>query len=72
MGVDIKEIFSATRIQPQYLDDIENERFSSFRAEVFLRSYLIEYARYLSLDTHKVLADYLPRYRKFQGFIANV
>jgi len=66
MGVDLKEIFAATRIQPQYLEYIENEQFSSFRAEVYLRSYIIEYTRFLSLDTQRVLADYLPRYRKFQ------
>lgn len=63
MGVDLKSIFAVTRIQTQYLEDLENERFDSFRAEVYLRSYLIEYTRFLSLDTPKVLADYLPRYR---------
>ncbi len=63
MGIELKDIFAATRIQPQYLDDIENEVFSSFRAEVFLRSYIVEYSRFLSLDTQRVLADYMPRYR---------
>jgi len=65
MAVDLKELFTATRIQLQYLEDIENERFESFRAEVYLRSYLIEYTRFLSLDTPRVLADYLPRYRSW-------
>ena len=63
MGIELKDIFAATRIQPQYLDDIENEVFSSFRAEVFLRSYLIEYSRFLALDPQRVLNDYMPRYR---------
>jgi hypothetical protein len=67
MGIELHDIFTVSRIQPHYLEDIENEQFSSFRAEVFLRSYLIEYTRFLSLDTQKVLADYLPRYRKCQG-----
>ena len=67
LGVELKDIFAATRIQPQYLEDIENERFGSFRAEVFLRSYIVEYTRFLSLDTQAVLADYLPRYRKLHG-----
>ncbi|MDD5285914.1 MAG: helix-turn-helix domain-containing protein [Desulfuromonadaceae bacterium] len=71
MGVDLKDIFAATRIQPQYLEDIENEQFRSFRAEVYLRSYIVEYTRFLSLDTQKVLADYLPRYRKFHGHNAD-
>jgi hypothetical protein len=66
MGVDLNDIFAVSRIQLRYLEDIENEQFGSFRAEVYLRSYIIEYTRFLSLDTQKVLADYLPRYRKFQ------
>jgi hypothetical protein len=33
------------------------------RAKVFLRSYIVEYTRFLSLDTQRVLADYMPRYR---------
>lgn len=68
MGVELNDIFAVSRIQPQYLEDIENEEFGSFRAEVFLRSYIIEYTRFLSLDTQKVLDDYLPRYRKFRVY----
>ena len=67
MGIDLKDMFAVTRIQPEYLEDIENEVFDSFRAEVYLRSYIIEYTRYLSLDTNKVLADYLPRYRSWDA-----
>lgn len=67
MGVELQDIFAVSRIQPHYLENIENEQFGSFRAEVFLRSYLVEYTRFLSLDTQRVLADYLPRYRKFLG-----
>lgn len=64
MNIDLKTMFEVTRIQIQYLEDIENERFASFRAEVYLRSYLIEYARFLALDTKKVLDDYLGLYRQ--------
>jgi len=63
MGVELEDIHAVTRIQPEYLACIENEGFSAFRAEAYLRSYLIEYARYLGLDSNRVLADYLPRYR---------
>ncbi|MBN1625417.1 MAG: helix-turn-helix domain-containing protein [Deltaproteobacteria bacterium] len=63
MHVDLKSIFEVTRIQPQFLEDVEREAFESFPAEIYLRSYLIAYARFLSLDTQRVLDDYLPRYR---------
>lgn len=71
MGVALKDIFAVTRIQPQYLEDIENETFESFRAEVYLRSYIIEYTRFLALDTRKILDDYLPRYRSWSANRAN-
>jgi hypothetical protein len=63
MNVDLTDIFTITRIQPHFLDAIECEEFGSFQAEVYLRSYLIEYTRFFSLDTQRVLSDYLPRYR---------
>jgi len=63
MNVDLTAIFTITRIKPNFLNDIEYEAFESFRAEAYLRSYLIEYARFFSLDTQRVLNDYLPRYR---------
>jgi cytoskeletal protein RodZ len=63
MNVGLEDMFTATRIQPQYLEAIEEECFATFRAEVYLRSYLVEYTRFLSLDTRRVLADYMPRYR---------
>ena len=63
IGVDLEDIHAVTRIQTKHLNDIENEVFESFHAEVYVRSFLIEYTRFLKLDTQKVLNDYLPRYR---------
>lgn len=65
LKVDLQDIFAVTRIQPRFLDDIESEAFDSFPAEVYLRSYLIEYSRFLGLDSQRVLCDYLPRYRQW-------
>jgi hypothetical protein len=67
MGVDYKAMFTVTRIQPQFLENIEKEYFEAFQAEIYLRSYLIEYTRFLLLDTNKVLADYMPRYRSWSA-----
>lgn len=65
LGVDLQAIFTVTRIQPRFLEDIEAQAFGSFPAEVYLRSYLIEYSRFLGLESQRVLADYLPRYREW-------
>ena len=67
MNVELKAIFEVTRIQLHLLEDLENEVFTTFGAEVYLRSYLIEYARFLSLNTQKVLDDYLGRYRAWKS-----
>lgn len=64
MQVDLKDVYAVTRIQPHFLDGIERESFGAFPAEVYLRSYLIEYARFFSLDTGRVVSDYLTRYRE--------
>jgi hypothetical protein len=62
-GVELRDIHAVTKIQPEHLKDIEDEQFDSFHAEVYLRSYLIEYSHFFRLNIHKVLNDYLPRYR---------
>jgi len=67
LGVDLQDVFAVTRIQPHCLQYIENEVFDFFRAEVYLRSFIIEYARFLSLDAEKVLSDYMPRYRSWSA-----
>ncbi|NCO83340.1 MAG: hypothetical protein COZ31_04775 [Nitrospirae bacterium CG_4_10_14_3_um_filter_44_29] len=63
LGVNLKDMASFTKIRKQYFEDIEREKFSSLPAEVYLRGYVIEYAKYLSLDSIKVANDYIERYR---------
>jgi len=65
MGIDLSSMANATKVQKRYLEEIEAEQFVRIPAEVYLRGYVIEYARYLSLDHQKVAEDYMKRYRKF-------
>jgi len=65
LQVDLQSIFTVTRIKLNFLEAIEQETFDEFPAEVYLRSYLIEYSRFLGLDSQRVLMDYLPRYRQW-------
>lgn len=65
LEVNLQAVYTVTRIQPRFLEDIEAEAFGSFPAEVYLRSYLIEYSRFLGLESQRVLSDYLPRYREW-------
>lgn len=63
MNVDVAGVFAVTRIKPVFITAIENESFDSFQAETYLKSFLSVYARFLLLDSQRVMNDYLPRYR---------
>jgi len=65
LGVNLKDMAAFTRIRRQYFEDIEKEKFSSLPSEVYLRGYVMEYAKYLSLDPVKVADDYLKKYREW-------
>lgn len=67
MGIELNEVALVTRVQKRYLEEIETEQFARIPAEVYLRGYVVEYARYLSLDHQKVAEDYIRRYRKFMS-----
>jgi cytoskeletal protein RodZ len=55
-GVSLEEISKATRIDPRYLQAVENNDFSQLpRAEVFAKAYIKAYARCLSLEEAEVL-----------------
>lgn len=78
MGIALDDIAVATRIQRQYLAELENENFEALPAEVYTRGFVSGYAEFLSLDVQKVVADYMARYRKWKsdnhqgGTIANL
>ena len=58
---------AVTRIKRQYIDDMESERFDALPAEVYMRGYVSEYARYLGLDYAKVASDYMKKNKDWKG-----
>jgi len=78
MGIDLDDIAVATRVQRQYLIELENENFDALPAEVYTRGFISGYAEFLSLDVQRVVADYMGRYGKWKsdnhpgGTIANL
>ncbi|GAB4388789.1 MAG: hypothetical protein Kow0025_10200 [Thermodesulfovibrionales bacterium] len=67
LGLDLEAVSRATKINKQYLANIEEERFSTLPPAVYVRGYVAAYARYLSLDDKKVVADYMARYDAARG-----
>jgi flagellar biosynthesis protein FlhG len=64
MGVDLRAISERTKIGMGYLTAIETETFVKLPAVVYVRGFLVQYARLLKLDESRLLATYLERYRK--------
>jgi flagellar biosynthesis protein FlhG len=63
-GIELGDISQRTKISERYLRAIEEERFSDMPAAVYVRGYVMEYARALRMDAHRVTESYLARYRK--------
>jgi flagellar biosynthesis protein FlhG len=62
-GIELGDIAQRTKISERYLRAIEDERFAEMPAAVYVRGYVMEYARALRLDAPRVAESYLARYR---------
>ncbi len=63
-GISLNLVAEKTKININYLENIEAEKYHQLPAEVFLKSYLSQYARFLGLDAKKVVEDYMRFYEK--------
>ena len=62
-NITLKEVSIATRIGKPYLIAIESNEYQSLPAPVFVRGFIIQYAKYLSLDPQKVADSYMGLYK---------
>jgi flagellar biosynthesis protein FlhG len=63
-GVDLHVISQRTKITVAHLRAIENESVKSMPANVYVRGFLVEYARFMRLDVARVLETYLARLKQ--------
>jgi len=60
LGLTFRDVATKTRIRTTYLEHIENERLSDLPAPVYLRGFVLEFARVLGLpDPESITAAYL-------------
>jgi cytoskeleton protein RodZ len=57
-GVTLEEIAVATRINPRFLEALENEQWGQLPGGVFNRGFIRSIARFLGLDEEGLVADY--------------
>ncbi|UCF31026.1 MAG: helix-turn-helix domain-containing protein [bacterium] len=56
LGMTLKEVAKRTRIRTTHLESIEEERYSQLPAPVYLRGFLMEFARALEIEDAEELA----------------
>jgi flagellar biosynthesis protein FlhG len=61
-GIDLADISQRTKISERHLRAIEDERFKDMPAAVYVRGYVMEYARALRIDAQRAAESYLRRY----------
>jgi flagellar biosynthesis protein FlhG len=60
-SIELLEISQRTKIAIGHLRAIEDERWEAMPATVYLRGFLVEYARFLRLDVNQVTRTFLTR-----------
>jgi flagellar biosynthesis protein FlhG len=61
-GVELADIAQRTKISERHLRAIEEDRFADMPAAVYVRGYVLEYARSLRIDAQRAAESYLRRY----------
>jgi len=59
LGIELEEMFQATKISPTTLEAIEKDRIDNLPPKVYLKSFLKSYAEALQLDARQVVEKYL-------------
>ena len=63
IGIELREIAERSKIGMAYLQSLEGEVFAKLPAAVYVRGFLLEYARALGLDAERVKQTYLARFK---------
>jgi flagellar biosynthesis protein FlhG len=63
-GLDLEAIASVTKVNPMYLGFIEEERFEVLPAAVYVRGFVMGYAKCVRLDPATVAKSYMRRYEQ--------
>lgn len=65
-NIELKEIAAHTNISKLYLLNIENENFDELPARIYLKGFILSYAKYLGLDAEKIANTIIERFEIWQ------
>lgn len=66
-GLEIEDVAGITKVNPTYLRFLEDERFDDLPAVVYVRGFVVAYARLLGLDPSHVAPSYVLRCEEHRG-----
>jgi len=66
-GLELADIAHQTKISERHLRSIEEERFDELPAPVYVRGYVMQFARALHIDTTRAAESFMRRYRTANG-----
>lgn len=58
LGIEISDVFCATRICSGYIEAIEEGDFAKIPAQIYARGYIREYANYLGVPYSEAVREY--------------
>ncbi len=63
-GIDLEKIAEVTKINPTYLQFIEQDQFEDLPAAVYARGFVVSLCRCIGLDADRVATSYMARFRE--------
>ncbi|MEM7448310.1 MAG: helix-turn-helix domain-containing protein [Myxococcota bacterium] len=63
--IDLKDVSKRTKVSVSHLLAIEEDAFDQLPASVYVRGFIIEFAKYLLLDPEQVSRTYVRKYRRY-------
>jgi len=66
-GAELDLVADITKIRKHYLAAIEEHDFASLPAAVYVRGFVVEYARVLGLDVQRVAQSYMSLYNRYRN-----
>jgi DnaJ-class molecular chaperone len=64
LGIELEEVFEATKISPTALDAIERDDLTNLPPKIYLKSFLKSYAEVLQLDAKQLVEGYVKNMEK--------
>lgn len=65
-GISLADVYHVTKIRAEILENIEEERYETLPDAAFLKTHLVQYARFLGIDPERALENILKRYREWE------